>query len=110
MKCISCQSEIDPKWQHAIDANVVVVSDGGAARGKYDTLRMLDTLSFFRALRTYTTHYVWLNPLPRRYWLDSTNTASQIARHIPMFSLNYEELYRAVNVLRGHPHMIERPL
>jgi hypothetical protein len=95
---------------HAIGANVVLLSDAGAARGRYDILRLLDTIAFLKALRTYTPRYVWLNPLPRNYWISNANTATQIARHVPMFPLDQDGLYRAVNVLRGQPYMIERPL
>ena len=106
----SPQSLVDILQTHAVGANVVLLSDAGAARGRYDLLRLLDTIAFLKALRAYTDRYVWLNPLPRRYWETTTTTAAQIARHVPMFPLDREGLYRAVNVLRGQPCMIERPL
>ena len=93
---------------HASSASVVIISDAGAARGRYRVSRLLDAIAFFKALRTYTTHYVWLNPLPKRYWAKST--AAYIARHIPMFPLDQEGIYKAVNVLRGQQHTIEKPL
>ena len=86
----------------------MLLSDAGAARGHYDLLRLLDTVAFFKAVRAYSTQYVWLNPLPRRYWLRST--AAQIARHIPMFPMDRTGMYHAVNVLRGHTYRIERPI
>ena len=92
----------------AAGANVVLLSDAGAARGRYDTLRLLDTLAFLKALRAHTPHIAWLNPLPRRYWANST--AAQIARHVPMFPLDRAGVYHAVNVLRGQPYDPERPL
>lgn len=93
---------------HAIDASVVIISDAGAARNRYRISRLLDTISFMKALRSYTLHYVWLNPLPRRYWRNST--ATQISRHVPMFSLDQEGIQRSVNVLRGQQHIIEKPI
>jgi uncharacterized protein len=107
---LSLQPLGDILRKEAAGANVVLLSDAGAARGRYDLLRLLDTVAFLKALRTYTDHYVWLNPLPRRYWETPATTAAQIARHVPMFPLDREGLYRAVNVLRGQPYMIERPL
>lgn len=89
-------------------AAVVLISDAGAARSRYRVSRLLDTIAFIKALRTQTFHYVWLNPLPRRYWLNST--ATQIARHLPMFTLDREGIQRAVDVLRGQQLIIEKPL
>ena len=93
---------------HAEGAAVVLLSDAGAARGYYDLVRLLNTVAFLKALRIYTTRYVWLNPLPRARWANST--AAEIARHAPMFPLDQAGMYRAVNVLRGQPFPMERPL
>ena len=92
----------------AAEISTVFISDAGAARNRYRVERLLDTVAFIKALRSYTSHYIWLNPLPKRYWLNST--ADQIARHIPMFTLNREGIQRAVDVLRGQEHTIEKPL
>jgi hypothetical protein len=94
--------------KYAADAFVVVISDAGAVRKYYNVVRLLDTISFIKALRAYTLNYVWLNPLPKSYWKD--NTAAQIARHVPMFPLNREGIQQAVNVLRGHQYNLEKPL
>ena len=80
---------------------VAIFSDAGAARGQYNTLRLLDTLAFLKALRTRIPQVVWLNPLPRDprdYWQKTT--AEQIARHVPMFPMDREGMYGAVNELR----------
>lgn len=96
--------------QNAFSASVVILSDAGAARGHYDAQRLLNTVAFLKALRLYTLQYVWLNPLPKsyRYWKNST--AEQIARHISMFSLDRDGMYRAVNALQGQLGPIERPI
>jgi hypothetical protein len=94
--------------EDARGAAVLLISDAGAARGRYDLLRLLDTLAFCKTLRGVARHYVWLNPLPRRYW--SNNTAGQLARHAPMFALDRTGVYQAVNILRGQPPTLERPL
>ncbi len=96
--------------KYATAAFVVVISDAGAVRNHYNVPRLLDTISFIKALRTCTLCYVWLNPLPKSYWKDKHNTASQIARHLPMFPLDRNGIYQAVNVLRGHQYNIEKPL
>lgn len=94
--------------RHANSAAVIFISDAGAARGHYDTVRLLDTIAFLKTLRTHTVQYIWLNPLPPKYW--SNNTAAQIARYIPMFPLDREGMYRAVNTLRGQLYLIEKPI
>jgi hypothetical protein len=92
----------------ATGASVVILSDAGAARNRYDLLRLLDTVAFLKALRNCTRRVVWLNPLPVSYWQRST--AAQIARHVPMFPLDRAGMHQAVNVLRGQPYPIEKPV
>jgi uncharacterized protein len=89
-------------------AAIVVISDAGAARGNYDPIRILNTIAFIKALKTYTQHVVWLNPLPKDHWRN--NTSEQLARYIPMFPLNRDGIYNAVEVLRGRPYNLEQPI
>ncbi len=93
---------------HAEGAAVVILSDGGAARGRYDLLRLLDTVAFLKGLRAFTSRIVWLNPLPAAAWKGTT--AAQLARHLPMFSMERDGMHRAVNVLRGQPFPVEKAL
>jgi uncharacterized protein with von Willebrand factor type A (vWA) domain len=81
--------------------SVLVISDAGAARGNYDEIRVAETKSFLQTLTIYTYLYAWLNPMPRNRW--EKTTAEDIARIVPMFSVNREGLNDAVNILRGHP-------
>ncbi|WP_164842672.1 VWA domain-containing protein [Actinoplanes solisilvae] len=87
---------------------VVVISDGGAARGRYDLLRLLDTAAFLKGLRRRRARVAWLNPMPPDSW--ASTTAAAIARHVPMFPMTERGMHRAVDVLRGHPATVERPL
>jgi len=105
---LSPEPLIDVLQTYAAGAAVVLLSDAGAVRNRYRISRLLDTIAFMKALRSYTSHYVWLNPLPKRYWLN--NTATQIARHVPMFPLEREGIQQSVNVLRGQQYRIEKPL
>lgn len=105
----SAQRLVDVLETYATEADVVIFSDGGAARGNYDPSHLLNTIAFLKALRKFTLRYVWLNPLPKHpYWEDTT--AAQICRHIPMFSLNREGMYQAIDVLHGKPYILEKPL
>jgi uncharacterized protein len=88
--------------------DVAFISDAGAARGRYDAVRLLDTLAFIKALRVHSPRHVWLNPVPKPDWAGST--AAQLARHAPMFPLDQAGMYRAVNILRGQPPRLDRPV
>jgi uncharacterized protein len=105
---LSCRPARTVLSAHAEDAAVVVISDAGAARGRYDLLRLLDTVAFLKGLKTFTNRIVWLNPLPAAAWAGST--AGQLARHVPMFPMDRDGMHRAVNVLRGQPFPLEKPL
>ncbi|QHG21215.1 VWA domain-containing protein [Nostoc sp. ATCC 53789] len=96
--------------KYATDAFVIVISDAGAKSNSYNVSRLLDTIAFFKAIRRYCFSYVWLNPLPKSDWQTKNNTATQIARHIPMFSLDKEGIQQAVNILLGHLYNIDKPL
>lgn len=86
----------------------VVISDAGAARGTLNIARLLDTLAFGKAMQASSGAVAWLNPVPPSRWRRTT--AEQVARHLPMFPLTREGMYRAVDVLRGRPITMERPL
>ncbi len=107
-KLLLPESLTDVLQAHAAGSAVVLISDAGAARRRSRVSRLLDTIAFMKALRSYTSQYVWLNPLPQRYWAN--NTAAQVARHVPMFTLDRTGIQRAVNVLRGQQHLLEKPL
>lgn len=92
----------------AANAAVMLLSDAGAARRRYDPQRLLDTIGFIKALQIYTRRYIWLNPLPCISWEGST--AAQIARYIPMFPLDFENLNHAILTLRGQRRSVENHL
>jgi uncharacterized protein len=86
----------------------VVIGDAGAARRRPDAERLLDTVAFLKALRARVRAYVWLNPVPKSDWPGTL--ATEVARHAPMFALDRAGMHRAINVLRGQPPQLERPL
>ena len=94
--------------EHAYGAAITIISDAGAARGRYDFRRLFSTVAFLKALKLCTNQFVWLNPVQREDW--KYGTAKQIQRYIPMFEMNREGFSLAVDVLRGHPYYIEQPL
>jgi len=94
--------------KYASGAAIVIISDAGAARGNYDFKRLFDTVSFLKALNNYTKQIVWLNPVQCEDW--KYGTVKQIQRYIPMFEMNRDGFYRAVDVLRGHPYLTDQQL
>ncbi|BAY25519.1 VWA containing CoxE family protein [Calothrix sp. NIES-2100] len=77
----------------------LIFSDAGAARGGFSSRRRRLTKFFLKELGQYVRYITWLNPVPRDRW--ETTTAHEIAALVPMFEVNRQEFYRAVDVLRG---------
>lgn len=94
--------------EHGAGCIAVVISDAGAARGRYDPARVIDSLGLMLALRAAGATGVWINPLPRERWRGTS--AGELARHVPMFPLDRDGTRRAVTHLRGQPASVERPL
>ncbi|MGI5182698.1 VWA domain-containing protein [Dactylosporangium sp. CA-152071] len=92
----------------AATTGAAVISDAGAARGTLSPARLLDTVALGKALRSAAGALTWLNPVPAARWRRST--AEQVARHVPMFPLTRAGMYQAVDVLRGRPFPVPRPL
>jgi uncharacterized protein with von Willebrand factor type A (vWA) domain len=82
-------------------SSVLIISDAGAARGYFDSLRLSDTEKFLRKLQAQTYLYAWINPMPKQRW--RATTAEDVACLVPMFPLDREGLNDAVNILRGQP-------
>ncbi|MBW4465468.1 MAG: VWA domain-containing protein [Pegethrix bostrychoides GSE-TBD4-15B] len=81
--------------------SVLIISDAGAARGYFDSLRLSDTKAFLHKLQVQTYLYAWINPMPKQRWVATT--AEDVACLVPMFPLDREGLNDAVNILRGQP-------
>jgi hypothetical protein len=87
---------------------VLIVSDAGAARRRYDATRLLDTVALLKALHAKVGTVMWVNPVQPDNW--PRTTAEQVRRYIPMYPLTREGLDRAIDGLRGRPAPVERVL
>src|SRR4028118_1292308 len=67
-------------------AVVLIVSDGGAARGNFDHERVDSTKVWIEQLQQSVRYYAWLNPMPNEWWRHTT--AGEIARLLPMFEMS----------------------
>ncbi len=81
------------------DTSVLIVSDGGAARGYRRLDRIRGTTKFLRRLRRTTQLCAWLNPMPVERWRGSS--AEVLANLVPMFQMDDDGLSNAIDVVRG---------
>ena len=86
-------------YQHR-KAAMLIISDGGAARGGYDPDRVRATQTALQQLRPMSQGLAWLNPVPVNRW-EGTSAAYIGRLLLPMFEANESGLYKAVNVMRG---------
>lgn len=91
--------EILPKL-HRNRTVVVIISDGGAARGGINKERIKLTEEFLEELTSYVRHIAWLNPMPSERWEDKYNSAKEISQLVQMFELDYRGLKDAVRALK----------
>ncbi|MEL6637520.1 MAG: hypothetical protein AAFW73_10210 [Bacteroidota bacterium] len=71
---------------------LLIISDAGAARGRYNRKRIEQTQRFLERLGSLPV--AWLNPLPRQRWRDTS--AAFIAQLVPMYAINPRELSNAI--------------
>lgn len=82
-------------------AGVLIVSDGGAARGNLDEDRVKTTIRFIERLRRAAPQVVWLNPVPQDRWRNTSADAIRTRSGVPMFPLDRTGLDAAIDALRG---------
>ncbi len=71
---------------------LLIISDAGAARGRYNRDRIKQTQRFIN--KFYQHPIAWLNPLPRSRWRE--NSATFISRFVPMYAITPRELSNAI--------------
>jgi uncharacterized protein with von Willebrand factor type A (vWA) domain len=83
------------------DANtsILIVSDGGAARGSYDPQRIEATEQMLTVLKRRTPLVTWLNPMPRIRWEGCS--AEPISKLSQMFQMNPDDFSSAIDSLQG---------
>jgi uncharacterized protein with von Willebrand factor type A (vWA) domain len=82
---------------YATNSVVIIISDAGAAKNTLSTVRLLNTLVFWRVIKNFAKHILWFNPCPRQKWRYST--AEQIKKYLPMFVLDDQEFNDAIQSL-----------
>ena len=90
-------NELLPKL-HCNRTVVLIISDGGAARGGINRDRIQITEEFVEQFTPYVRHFAWLNPIPSQRW--QYTSAGEISRLVPMFELNYQGFQAAMRSLK----------
>lgn len=82
---------------------VLIISDGGAARGNYSKQNIIKTYRGIQQVRSFASQIAWLNPMPRSRWKNPKPSSAWYINQqvIPMYDFSNEEIQAAVNVLRG---------
>lgn len=77
---------------------VLIISDLGAARKSWDSIRILDARDFSRRLAKKGFEQLWLNPMRRKFWTDTS--AEKIAEKVPLLlSMSPEDTKEAIRYL-----------
>jgi uncharacterized protein with von Willebrand factor type A (vWA) domain len=82
-------------------AALLIVSDGGAARGHFSPERMRRTVDFLNQAAEHFRPIVWINPMPRQRWTGTSAAALARQSRAVILPLDKESLIRAVDLLRG---------
>lgn len=81
------------------DTSILIVSDGGAARGYRDLARIQGTMEVLIAMKQRTNHIAWLNPMPEERWVSTS--AQMIAYLVSMYPMNQQGFSNAIDTIRG---------
>lgn len=81
------------------DTSVLIVSDGGAARGYRSLPRLEQTRKFLLELQKYTHLIGWLNPMPKERWYGSS--AEFLSYLIPMQEMSNDGMGQLIDIVSG---------
>ncbi len=80
------------------ETRVLILSDGGAARGYRRRERISATTEVIWEIQQHTNLIAWLNPVPQPRW---NSTSAKIISHlVPMFSMTQDGLIQAIATLQ----------
>lgn len=82
-------------------STLLVVSDGGAARGGDSWTRARETLEFLSATHSRWQPVAWANPMPKDRWPGTTAARLTRSSSLKMLELNEDGLIEAIDYLRG---------
>lgn len=77
---------------------LLIISDGGAARGTVQQDRITQTKDFLDLVKAKGPHLLWFNPMPRERWRNSS--AGYISYFVPMLEAGKSGLRKLPEVLK----------
>ena len=89
---------------HQNQSVIIIFSDAGAARGRLSHTRYNFTKQFTASLNLSAFRIVWLNPMPKERWANTT--AERISRLVSMFSIDRNGLESAIDALRRRQYSV----
>lgn len=78
---------------------VIIISDGGAARGTLNQNRVKATIEVLDELKKHTHKIAWLNPMPAKRWKKTS--AAKIAEQVSMFEADESGVRNMVQLFKG---------
>jgi len=76
--------------------SIIILSDAGAARGRYDQKRIEVTRQFLKKMTSFPI--IWLNPMPKNRWEETS--ADAIATYVDMYEATDEAFVQAIKQLK----------
>ncbi len=77
---------------------LIIISDAGAARGTVHNERIQQTKRFLVDARKKVPHLLWMNPVPKERWANST--AMYVSLYVDMLEASAQGLRRLPHILR----------
>lgn len=87
--------------QYSDNVGLLIFSDAGAVRGRFNPQRIKQTAEFLDRAHGPFKPIVWINPMPRERWQGTSAEALSKQTGLSVFPLERELLVRAIDVLRG---------
>ncbi|WP_341736630.1 hypothetical protein [Microcoleus sp. CAWBG640] len=89
--------------QHTV---VLIFSDAGAARRDYIPRRIRETKDFLNKLKQEVKTIVWLNPVPKSAWEETTAAAIAKLNNIKMFAADSAGFQKAINIMSCYTEIL----
>lgn len=93
--------KLEPRLESFAGSSVLILSDGGAARGNRDENRVRQSMIFLRKIRAQRSFAAWLNPTPKSRWIDTTAALIEEQGRVKMLSYDRAGVDAAIRALRG---------
>lgn len=77
---------------------VLFFSDAGALDGSVNNNRIQETWAFIQRLQKFTRHLLWINPIPKNRWQNSS--AAILSMLVPMVTYTFSGIEAGIKILK----------